>query len=295
MNFEKPFIRYAYNSTILVAHSLLILNTLFRFVLLFIFASNLAGIFVAASFDAIRLIPDTQSNPTTTPLESDPQASSPQLYNLNFNLPVEQMEGSLSPYLRAVRTTGSQPISEENCNIRRRHANRHSFTNVMSKFMKSLGRSLRTVAVNAIKSVYEPVSRGVCSMGQYFISLLTLFWGQTSMQSEHSVRSKSQRSFPTKTATDAVPMPSPRANQTQNRKIGTVVTEISSISTPRKSLEEVKRVRTTVILVLFLYSLTHFLPFYFHFQTPRQSHGKSNGDLSAPVSNITQASGDTAR
>ncbi|VDL22243.1 unnamed protein product [Hymenolepis diminuta] len=239
------------------------------FVLLFIFASNLAGIFVAASFDAIRLIPDTQSNPTTTSLESDPQVSSPQLYNLDFNLPIEQMEGSLSPYLRAVRTTGSQPISEENCNIRRRHANRHSFTNAMSKFMKSLGRSLRTVAVNAVKSVYEPVSRGVCSMGQYFISLLTLFWGQTSMQSDHSVRSKPQRSFPTKTATEAAPMPSSRANQTQNRKIGTVVTEISNISTPRKSLEEVKR-------------------------TPRQSHGKSNGDLSASVSNITQASGDTA-
>nr|CUU98595.1 hypothetical transcript [Hymenolepis microstoma] len=238
------------------------------FVLLFVFASNLAGIFIAASFDAIRLIPDTLSNPASTSLESDSQTSSPQLYNLNFNLPIEQLEGSFLSYPRSVGTSTPQPVSEENQNIRRRNANRHSFTNAMSKFMKFLGRSLRSVSVNAGKSVYEPILRGVWSISQYFISLFALFWGQTSTQSERPIRSQPRRSSQTKTSVESAPIPS-RTNQTQNRKIGTDVTESNGISTPRKSLEDLKR-------------------------TPRQSHTKSNGDLSASVSNVTQASGDSA-
>nr|CUU98594.1 hypothetical transcript [Hymenolepis microstoma] len=208
------------------------------------------------------------SNPASTSLESDSQTSSPQLYNLNFNLPIEQLEGSFLSYPRSVGTSTPQPVSEENQNIRRRNANRHSFTNAMSKFMKFLGRSLRSVSVNAGKSVYEPILRGVWSISQYFISLFALFWGQTSTQSERPIRSQPRRSSQTKTSVESAPIPS-RTNQTQNRKIGTDVTESNGISTPRKSLEDLKR-------------------------TPRQSHTKSNGDLSASVSNVTQASGDSA-
>ncbi|VDN96880.1 unnamed protein product [Rodentolepis nana] len=255
------------------------LSSFFRFVLLFVFASNLAGIFIAASFDAIRLIPDTLSNPATTSIESDSQTPSPQLYNLNFNLPIEQLEDSFLSYHRSVGTPISQPVSEDNYNTRRRHANRHSFTNAMSKFMKSLGRSLRSVSVNAGKSVYEPVLRGIWSISQYFTSLFSLFWGQTSTHTERPTRSQ-PRSSPIKTSVEPASLPS-RTHQTQNRKIGTDGTEINNISTPRKSLDDLKRLDLSSCLLT-------------PFQTPRQSHTKSNGDLSASVSNITQASGDSA-
>ncbi|KAM7537294.1 hypothetical protein Aperf_G00000077056 [Anoplocephala perfoliata] len=252
--------------------------------LLFLLASNLAGVFVAASFDAVRMLSSHEScrqllSPTTSstnPSENERQASSsastPHL--LDFNLPFsgqdqQQHENSASPYLRAMGNSTVQPVSDDSTNSRRRihrsSVSNVSLTNVIFKFAKSLARSLRNGAVKAGKTVYGPVSRGVWALGRHLAGLLMSFWGQAG-ESECSTHP-----IPRKTVKSTTEASSLIRSQTQSRKFGTDNPEINStaVRTSRKSPDDSKL-------------------------TAKQSNTKSNGELTSTSSNFTQASGDGA-
>ncbi len=132
---------YLFTSTLLclMVHMLLFF-LMDRSILFFVFASNLLGIFIAASFEAMRICANHEnanrllSGSAAVPASDGALPSSPdsnmnkkadggQLFNLNFNLPLfghhhsEQAAISSSPYLRVV-DAGSQLLSDTFCRRR---------------------------------------------------------------------------------------------------------------------------------------------------------------------------------
>lgn len=207
-------------------------------------ACNLAGIFVAASFDAIRLIPQP------------PNSREPQLFNLNFNLPLDQIEGA-SSYLRAVggpfpsTTTNTTTITEEipPPSTRRRNANRQSR---MTKFVKSFTRSVCSLAGTIKRCVYEPALRATRSFFQHFLAIFSLAWQSTasSGSEQHaSTRAKHRKSAPPNNNASAPKAAAALATTTSPRSGGNRKSESNPPASHRKSMDDAKRVIKRVSLV----------------------------------------------
>ncbi|VDM25396.1 unnamed protein product, partial [Hydatigera taeniaeformis] len=173
--------------------------------MLFVFASNLAGIFVAASFDAIRLLSFhescrqvTASVTSATSVNSDSDQQSSQLFSLNFNRPLfgqqqqDEEEGScLSPSLQVVGGTASQPASDDTyCRRRlcrtsasamtdRQHNSKYSTTGIAFGVAKSLMRGLRASATATGRVVYVPIMRGLGTLGKRMGGVLSSLRGGT--------------------------------------------------------------------------------------------------------------------
>ncbi|KAL5104448.1 hypothetical protein TcWFU_004076 [Taenia crassiceps] len=248
--------------------------------LLFVFASNLAGIFVAASFDAIRLLSFHEScrqatTPVTTAangISNSDQQSSSQLFNLNFNLPLfgqdqQQQTNSMSPYLQVVGATTSQPVSDDTyCRRRlcrnsasetvdRQQSNNFSTTGIALTVAKSLVRGLRSAVTGTGRAVYLPLTRGLGLIGKRWSRLLSSLRGRTT-EVERSSRTVARRG--TKSSMDASFVFRNHQPQEQNRRSGMESTEGSgTTSNSRKSSDEAKR-------------------------TTKQSTVKVNGEIASP-------------
>ncbi|KAH9283109.1 Transmembrane protein [Echinococcus granulosus] len=264
--------------------------------LLFVFASNLAGIFVAASFDAIRLLSFHEScrqvtAPVTTTAnansDSDQQSSS-QLFSLNFNLPVfehqhqqqdhQQQNNSLSPCLRVVGATTSQPASDDTyCRRRscrtlasemadRQQGDKYSTFGIARTVAKSLVRGLRAAATGAGRAVYLPLTRGLGMVGKRWSSALSPLRSQTA-EVERSGRAAMRRVMKSSIETSSAVRN--QQHQGQNRRGGAENAEsVGTLANPRKSSDEVKR-------------------------TAKQSAVRTNGEiLSSSLSNNTQVCSD---
>ncbi|KAL5971518.1 hypothetical protein TSMEX_000749 [Taenia solium] len=259
--------------------------------LLFVFASNLAGIFVAASFDAIRLLSFHESYrqvtaPVTTAvngISNSDQQSSSQLFSLNFNIPLfgqdqQQQTNSLSPYLQAVGATTPQPASDDTyCRRRlcrnsaseavdRQQSDKYSTTGIAFTVAKSLVRGLRAAATGTGRVVYLPLTRGLGVLGKRWGSVLSSLRGRTA-EVERSGRNVARRG--TKSSMEASSVFRNHQQQEQNRKSGGENTENGgTISNSRKSPDEAKR-------------------------TTKQSTVKTNGEIaSSSFSNNTQVCSD---
>ncbi|CDS41515.1 transmembrane protein 131 [Echinococcus multilocularis] len=264
--------------------------------LLFVFASNLAGIFVAASFDAIRLLSFHESCrqltapvATTANANSDSgQQSSSQLFSLNFNLPVfehqyqqqdqQQQNNSLSPCLRVVGATTSQLASDDTyCRRRscrtlasemadRQQGDKYSTFGIARTVAKSLVRSLRAAATGTGRAVYLPLTRGLGMVGKRWSSVLSPLRSQTA-EVERSGRAATRRV--TKSSIETSSVVRNQQHQGQNRRGGAENAEsVGTLANPRKSSDEVKR-------------------------TAKQSAVRTNGEISSSsLSNNTQVCSD---
>uniref|UniRef100_A0A158R809 TMEM131_like domain-containing protein n=1 Tax=Taenia asiatica TaxID=60517 RepID=A0A158R809_TAEAS len=259
--------------------------------LLFVFASNLAGIFVAASFDAIRLLSFHESYrqvtaPVTTAvngISNSDQQSSSQLFSLNFNIPLfgqdqQQQTNSLSPYLQAVGATTPQPASDDTyCRRRlcrnsaseavdRQQSDKYSTTGIAFAVAKSLVRGLRAAATGTGRAVYLPLTRGLGVLGKSWSSVLSSLRGRTT-EVERSGRNVARRG--TKSSIEASSVFRNHQQQEQNRRSGGENMENGgTISSSRKSPDEAKR-------------------------TTKQSTVKTNGEIaSSSLSNNTQVCSD---
>lgn len=229
------------------------------------FASNLAGIFVAASFDAIRLLSFHEScrqvtAPVTTAangISNSDQQSSSQLFSLNFNIPLfgqdqQQQTNSLSPCLQVVGATTSQSASDDTyCRRRlcrnstfetadRQQSDKYSTTGIAFTVAKSLVRGLQAAATGTGRAVYLPLTRGLGVLGRRWSSVLSSLRGRTT-EVERSGRTVIRRG--TKSSMDVSSVLRNHQQQEQNRRSGVENPESSgTASNSRKSSDETKRV-----------------------------------------------------